>query len=1259
MVVKLRLVFSITILFLSFCASAQSNYWQSTTAEKSAVDKQMKRLEVRNGKLFSLSEIDFLNEIKSLSSSKKNFKTIYFPDDAGKLIGFNVKETPVMAAELSAKYPLIKSFTGYGTNNASEKIRFSVSHNGIQAMIVHGNGKGNTFMQKIDGNDYIVYNRDSYQKKDVDFICNTTSKVEKNIGASTLKPVDGQVLRTFRLAVSATGEYTRYHGGPGATVADALAAINATVTRINQVFESDLAIRLELIATTDDVIFTDPATDPYSGNLSAKLQSTLTDSIGAANYDIGHLFHRDQANGNAGFVGAVCIDNRKGSAFASHPDPVGDFFDLDYVAHEMGHQFGANHTWSFEAEGTNVQVEPGSGTTIMGYAGIADVNNVALHGEDYFHYSSIVQISEYVETVSCAEITALTNNPPVIVPTGNFIIPKSTAFILTGNASDADAADVLSYTWEQIDNGIVTQATFGPTNPTGANFRSQRPSIDSVRYFPKLSSVIAGNLAQVNPPVNSAWETVSEVEREMNFALTVRDNAIGGGQVDANLVKVSVMNNAGPFTVTSQASGETYVAGDVQNITWDVTNTNVAPVNTQNVDIFLSTDGGLTFPTALSMNVPNDGEHEIVVPSSPTTTARIMIKASDNVFYAVNSADYIITESEVVLNFSELEFDVCQPNSVATTFDYETYLGFNEEVTFSVFSAPTNLVVSFSPPTATIDTPVDLVLSGTGSIPEGNYQVVLLATSTSIIRRVALDLNIFDSVFADVVLTSPANGLVDASVSSELQWEDDPTYTSYGLEIALDAAFTNIVESVTLPGNTYMPQNLQNETTYFWRVKPINACGEGVFGTAFSFTTIKFSCDNKAAIGLPLEISTISTPTVISKIAFFEDLTLADLNVNLNIDHSFLSDLVVSLTSPAGTTVVLMSSSCGDLKDVNATFDDAAANDFVCGGNPAIDGIVRPLGTLNTFNGESILGEWTLTINDNAASDGGALNGFSLDVCIEGEFRPDADADGVFDDGDDLCLGTPAGTLVNSSGCPIAIFPQDNFSLTVQSESCRNNNNGFIKVDAATTLNYEITTVGAGVDTTENFTDTYTISELSAGTYDICIIATDGTLTYQEQCFEVLVTEPEALGVSSKTSIDGKSVLLNLQGADTYIIELNGKSTRTNLSEISLDLRQDINTLKVYTDLTCQGIYEETFFNSSKPIVSPNPTTNQTTIFLSGVQDEVNVEIFSEDGRLIRRDRHTVTSNEVELDLTALPTGIYYIRFEGSNIKGTSKVIKL
>lgn len=1256
MVAKLRLVFSITILFLSFCASAQSNYWQRTTAKKTAVDKQMKRLEIREGKLFSLGNKSFLKTLKSLSATRKSSKIVYFPDDLGNLIAFDVRETPVMAAELSAKYPSIKSYSGTGITNKEDKIRFSVSHNGVQAMIVHGRGQGNTFMQKVDGNDYVIYKRNPYQKKDIDFVCSTVAKVESfSSQSSALKPVGGKVLRKFRLAVSATGEYTDHHGG---AVVDALAAINATVTRINQVFESDLGVTLELIANTDEVIFTDATTDPYNNNLNSQTQTTLTDVIGAANYDIGHLFHKDVANGNAGFVGAVCISNRKGSAFSSHPEPVGDLFDLDYVAHEMGHQFGANHTWSFESEGTQVQVEPGSGTTIMGYAGIAGDDNVAPNGDDYFHYFSIVQIADYLELVNCAEIISLVNDPPVIIPSEDFIIPKSTAFVLTGNASDPDVTDVLSYTWEQVDNGIVTQATFGPTNPGGANFRSQRPSIDSIRYFPKLSSVIQGNLTQVNPAMGSDWETVSEVGRELNFALTVRDNVLGGGQVEADLVKVTVVSSAGPFMVTSQALGEIYNAGDVQQVLWDVANTEIAPVNAQTVDILLSIDGGLTFPTVLAENVLNDGEHQIIVPALPTTAGRIMIRANSNIFFAVNTTDFTILESEFVLNFSELEFEVCQPDSLMSTFEYETYLGFAEEVTFSIFSAPSNLVVAFTPATATIDTPVDMTISNTENVVEGNYQVVILATSISFSKMIAIDLKINDNNFADVVLSAPIDGEVDASVISKLEWIVDPTYTSYEVEIATDVAFTNIVENVTVFSNSFGPQNLQNETTYFWHIKPINACGEGAFSPPFSFTTIKIDCASKESVGLPLIISTVGTPTITSKIAFFEDLTLTDLNVNLDISHSFLSDLTVSLTSPAGTTIVLVSSSCGDLQNIDATFDDAAS-DFICNGNPGIEGTVKPLGFLSSFNGESILGEWILQISDNAPSDGGELIAFSLDICVEGEFRPDDDNDGVFDDGDDQCLGTPEGTQVNSSGCAILIFPMDNFSLTVQSESCRSSNDGLVTINTAMALDYEVTIMGTGINTTDTFTDTHSISSLAAGTYTICFNATNGTVAYEELCFDVIITEPDALSVSSQTAIDGKSIVLNLKGADLYTIEINGKRLQTSLSEVSLDFEPGVNTIKVSTELPCQGVYEEVFFRSNKPLVYPNPIANNTKLYIGVVEAEVQIMIFAADGRFIRSENRLVNGSEIDLDLTGLPSGVYYIKYEGKNVKATSKVIKL
>jgi len=1217
----------------------------------------MKRLEVKNGHQFSLDLKGLTQALKTISFEKNNYKTIYFPDMDGKMVGFSVKETPVMAAELSAKYPSIRSFTGYRIGIRQDKIRFSISHNSVQAMIVHGDGSRNTFLQKLTDDKYIVYARDSFQKKEVDFICSTAAKRIQHEVASAAKPINGQVLRKFRLAVSTTGEYTEYHGG---TVADALAAVNATITRVNEVFETDLAVSLELVPNTDSVIFTDAETDPYGGNLSGQTQNILTDSIGAPNYDIGHLFHKAGANGNAGGIGTVCVDNRKASAFASHPDPVGDNFDLDYVAHEMGHQFGANHTWSFEEEGggpTDVQVEPGSGTTIMGYAGIAGPSNVAPNGDDYFHYSSIIQIADYIDGINCAQETPLTNNPPTISPLGNFFIPKSTAFVLAGNASDVDVDDVLTYTWEQIDDGIITQATFGPNNPNGANFRSQRPRVDSVRYFPKLSGIVSGNLTQENPPINSAWETVSDIEREMNFAFTVRDNAIGGGQVASDLVQVSVVNNAGPFVVTSQAGGETYVAGSIMQVTWDVANTNLAPVNAQEVDVFLSIDGGVTFPITLATNVPNNGSHKFVVPSSPTSSARLMVKASNNIFLAVNSADFEITETEMVLNFSELEYNVCQPDSVNTSFDYETYLGFNEETTFSVFSAPDNLVVAFTPPTATIDSTIDLVLSNTENVTEGSHQVVILATSASVSKMIALDLNIFDNTFAEVQLNTPANNSEDASLSSLLQWEDDPSFISYDLEIATDMVFSNVIENVSLMTNSHIPLNLEHETQYFWRVKPLNACGEGNFSAPFSFTTIEFNCDSKEASGLPLEISDVGTPTITSKISFFEDLILADLNVNLEIDHFFLSDLTVKLISPAGTSVFLISNQCGESDNLNATFDDSGSA-INCGGDPAINGTLKPLGNLSSFNGESIFGEWILEVSDGATSDGGSLKAFSLDICIEGEFRPDADNDDVFDDGDDLCLGTPAGATVDTNGCQVLLFPENNFSLSAESESCRTSNDGEIIINTTTSLNYEVNVTGGGVNVTENFTDSQTISGLAAGTYIVCITATEGALNYLEQCFDVIITEPESLGVSSKISLDGNSVVLSLLGSEFYNIELNGELMRTGQKEIALDLKKGVNTLKVTTDVACQGIHEEVLFNSAEAVIFPNPTTGLSTIFLSEKVENIRIEIFAEDGRFIKSEYKIIDGTEAQLDFIGLSSGIYFVRFESDTIKGTSKVIK-
>ena len=1254
MVSKLRLVLSISILFLSYYGFAQRDYWKQEGVQGNLKKSISNRFEVQKGTVFSFEEDVFKNKLRNAGFSKNKYTIVQFPSESGELISFTVTETPVLSKELGAKYPNIKSYSGYSLKNRKDKIRFSVSHKGVQAMIVHANKKSNTYLQKTPDGSYVIYNRDSETAVNKEFICMTKSSIAQNKSGLASKQVDDRQLRKFRLAVSASGEYTAYHGG---AVVDALAAINATVTRINEIFETDLAITLELVPNTDAVIFTDFETDPYDDNLNTQVQNTLTTNIGEENYDIGHLFHKDEANGNAGFIGSVCIDNRKGSGYAANPNPLGDTFDLDYVAHEMGHQFGANHTWSFESEGTQVQAEPGSGTTIMGYAGITGVNNVALNGDDYFHYYSIFQISEYLETVNCAEVTSLVNTPPVITAIGDFVIPKSTAFALTGSATDIDTADVLTYVWEQIDDGVVTQATFGPTNPSGANFRSQRPSIDSTRYFPKLQSVLIGNLTQTNPSVDSAWETVSDVERELNFALTVRDNAIGGGQVVSDLMNISVVSNAGPFHVISQATSQTYTAGTVQNVIWDVANTDKAPVDVQSVDILLSIDGGITFPISLAENVPNDGDHKIVLPGNPTTTARIMVKARDNIFFAINAAGFIIEETEIVLNFSELEYQVCQPNDLITTFIYETYLEFNEEVTFSVPTPPLGLTITFSPETATTNVPVTVTFSNTGGVPEALYAIEIEASSASVTKQVVLDLSVYDALFPDAVLIAPADEGTDISANTFLEWEDSASYSSYDIEIATDLLFSNIIETNTVFTNTYTPSNLSYETEYFWRVKPINSCGEGELSTPFSFTTIEFNCDNNVAEGLPIDISATGTPTISSKIPFYDDIALADINVNLELDHTYLADLVVKLISPAGTTVVLLSSSCGDLQNINATFDDDAPN-FNCNGDPAISGMVKPLGSLGSFKGESILGEWTLEINDNAASDGGALKAFSLDICVEGAFRSDADNDGVFDDGDDLCLGTPEGVEVDLVGCPVYRFANNNFSVSLNSEACRTSDDGSINISALESLDYEISVSGNGVNVSDTFTDTYTLDNLMSGNYTVCIGGTDGTLVYEEHCFEVVITQPDVLDVTSRTSFNGKLTVLTLQGSDLFNIELNGVVIQTTESEITVNLKAGNNSLKVFTNLPCQGVYEENIFLSEKPIVYPNPFVSTTNVFLGVNVEEVAVEIFTVDGRLVWTETYQVNGLELPLDFSTYPSGIYIIKFYGENIRGTSKVIK-
>jgi len=1253
--VKLQLVLSFPIFIFCIGGFAQQSSWEGVSQKPVGGISFLSEEETAQSKIYRLDQDKLVSDLAAVSLAKDSRQDISFPDQNGNMATFMIWETPVFSPELQAKYPNIRSYQGVQKDSPSTRIRLSVSPQGVQSMVVDVESRQNTFLQKIEkeNNLYVVYKRSKDDLTTAKFVCNTQAKIMEAVPSAARVVVD-QTLRKYRLAVSASGEYTQFHGG---TVADALAAINATVTRVNEIFETDLAVTLELVANNDLVIFTNPNTDPYTTSLNAEVQNELTTTIGEPNYDIGHLFHEDTNNGSAGQIGSVCEDNIKGSAFSSGLTPQGDTYDLDFVAHEMGHQLGANHTWSFDTEGTDVQVEPGGGTTIMAYAGIVAGNNVAQNSDDYFHYKSIEQIIAYMQGTSCAQETSLTNAPPEIVSNGNFTIPLGTAFVLTGDASDPDTGDVLTFCWEQIDNGIVTRSSFGPTQVAGANFRSLRPTIDPNRYFPKLAEVAVGNLTQTNPDINTAWETVSTIQRDFNFALTVRDNASGGGQVDSDEIMVSVTDEAGPFVVTSQNEAETFAAGSAQEITWDVANTDQNPVNAQTVDIFLSLDGGLSYPIQIAEQVPNDGSHKVLIPGMTTSFGRFMIKASDNIFLAVNATSFEITESEIVLQFDRLEETVCAPADISIPFEYQAYGGFNETVNFSTSGEPAGLGVAFSPASASANnTPVLITLSNTAAVSPGMYPISVIATGTTVTQEVELMVQIQDASYSDIVLSAPTDGAVDVSVNTALEWEGDPAYSSYDLEVATDVTFTNIVLATNTAFMEYQTEGLLATNTYFWRVKPKNACGEGTFGSPFSFSTINVNCDSFAATDTPIDISENGTSTVTSTISIINDLIVDDVNVSLDLNHSYLSDLVITLRSPAGTEVVLVSNSCDTADNIVAVFDNEAS-EFVCNNNPAIGGTVKPLGLLTAFNGESSFGDWVLTVEDTFDEDGGALNDFTLELCLEGEILPDSDGDGIFD-ADDLCPNTPANAEVDTDGCQVFRFAADNFSISIESESCNSSDDGQIEINATEDLMYTAVLTGLSTNLTDMFTSEFIWTSLTAGEYRLCITATDGTNDYEEQCFDLVITEPEPLSVFATISPDGQFVTLNLTGSVVYTVEFNGNTTLVEASQIQLGLTSGLNSLKVSTPQGCQGVHEETFFTSGRPLFYPNPFVEEIAVALPNNEQLVEVAIFDYDGRLVRKSSQKAPVSNMQLRFDGLPSGIYFIQLRSKSVRGTYKVIK-
>ena len=714
---------SLLLILLSFTfgqiVAQNSSLWQLRDASRISELKRNRTNNVCEGELyFSLDLNSFKQSLVNANDKFSNLPgvTITLPNLNGELETFQVWENSNFEPALQQRFPQIRSYVGKGVTDKYATLNLSISPQGIQTLVFRADA-GTEFIEAYDkeATTYVLFNSSKRISGKLPFNCSTNdvvlaSEVSDKVSNTTLS--DNAKYKTFRLALSCTAEYANYFGATSSSnVAAVLAAMNATMTRVNGVMEKDLAVHLNLIATTDQVIYYDAASDPYSdatagsgGAWNAELQGTLTAVLGEGAYDIGHLFGASGGGGNAGCIGCVCVDGSKGSGFTSPANnvPAGDSFDIDYVVHEMGHQLGANHTFTYNYEGSTVQVEPGSGSSIMAYAGVADNGtslafNVQAHSDALFCYKSINQIQSNLaaSTASCAVNTVLTgiNATPTASGGGNFSIPISTPFKLTGAGTDADSGDVLTYSWEQ--NNVGTSATTQAnsrvlgTKTIGPNFRIFPASSSPSRYFPQMSKVLAGTVV-ITTASDANWESCSSVARALNFAFTVRDNHAGMGQTKAAAATVTVVSTAGPFAVTSQSTtGISYAGGSTQTVTWNVLNSDTL-AGGSTVDILLSTNvngNNTTFPIVLASGVPNNGSATVVIPNLPTlsSTCRFMVRASANVFYALNSKNFTIQASLGVEDFALQNFELYpNPNRGSFTIKLDSAVA-SDEIKVNVY----------------------------------------------------------------------------------------------------------------------------------------------------------------------------------------------------------------------------------------------------------------------------------------------------------------------------------------------------------------------------------------------------------------------------------------------------------------------------------------------------------------------------------------------------------------------------------------------
>lgn len=622
--------------------------------------------------------------------------TISLPTPSGDFQRFRIESSPVMEPGLAAEHPEIQTYAGQGIDDPTESIRLDLTPLGFNASVRGDDGAWYVDpYYHLSQSLYISYFGEALgSDPHGTFVDHGTAGESKTTATTDFPNLSvGTQLRTYRLALASDPGYYTFFGSSNDNVTAAKVAL---INRIDEIYTSELSIKLVLVDGNDALNYDTQTefsnagytSDECDDDMLTDNQAAVTAAIGSGNYDIGHIVLGADGGGLAA-VGVVGSATQKAEGCTGITTPVGDQFAVDYVAHEMGHEFGAFHTFNgfddncgYGNRDESTSVEPGSGSSIMAYAGICGNDDLQPHSDPYFSAASFDQIETYTSATNAnspgnnGTVTSTGDSAPVVTTDpGPYTIPTRTPFALTGSATDADN-DPLTYMWEQIDPELDSTGTNlqNANKTSGPLFRQfgtaldvgsydggsydaageNDPTSDPTRVFPDMAQILANNtdantgacpggaLSLVD--CYSEWLPTSVYPGPMHFRLTARDNRGGVANADT---QVNVATGAGPFLVTSPNTDVTYQGGSQQTVTWDVAGTDQSPVSTSSVDILLSTDGGQTFPTTLVSSTPNDGSDTVTIPNVDTSQARIEVRAHGNVYFDVSDTDFTITPSDL------------------------------------------------------------------------------------------------------------------------------------------------------------------------------------------------------------------------------------------------------------------------------------------------------------------------------------------------------------------------------------------------------------------------------------------------------------------------------------------------------------------------------------------------------------------------------------------------------------------------------------